>query len=211
MKFKKHIRIAQVLLILAVFTAGVLLGRSLNQSQSELFDNFIKENELDTESYLIEQELIEQFGQDSCDISDVRIKDLTEELGNIGIRLSSEDAKSILGDEQYRYLKRKFHLLQIKTYSLFKRFTEKCKSSSKVILYYYGLNDQNSSKQGEILDEIVKDYDAKIFAIEFQYSPELSFLESYYDIIATPSIVIHFNQTYRRLASYEEIAQEISS
>ena len=58
MKFKKHIRIAQVLLILAVFTAGVLLGRSLNQSQSELFDIFIKENELDTESYLIEQELI---------------------------------------------------------------------------------------------------------------------------------------------------------
>jgi len=208
-QFKKHIVLTTVLLLLVVFVAGVLLGRNLESRQYNTASKFIKENELNTESYIIEQELIENFGEDSCELAKLRIDDLSQELFNIGNRISSENAEEMLGQEKYNFLKREFHLMQIKTYILFKKITDTCSIDANVILYYYNTKDQDSEEQGLILDKIVENYDAKVFAIEYNYSKDISFLESYYGIDTTPSVIINYDKKYYGLTDYNRIALEM--
>lgn len=184
---------------------GILLGRTISNLEAGKITEFIKENELNTESYLIEQDLIELFDRNNCELATVRINDLSNQLTNIGRKLTSKDAKETLGQENYNFLKRKFHLMQIKTYILFKKLKEKCDPSPNIILYYYSINDPDSAKQGHILDRIVKDYNVRIFAIEYNYSKELTFLESHYNIKETPAIVINYGKIFEGLTNYETI------
>lgn len=209
-RYKKYLVVTSALLLVFVFIGGVLLGRSLEGLESGRISNFIKENELNTESYLIEQELIEEFDQNNCELTNVRIEDLSTELSGIGRRLIEEDAEKKLGSENYIFLKKKFHLMQVKTYILFKKFREACSTSNNIILFYYSLNDNDSAEQGKILDRIVENYDAKIFAIEYNYPNEISFLESYYKITKTPAVVINYNNLREGLISYEEIEKAIT-
>lgn len=209
MKFKKHILSATFLLLVFVFSAGMLIGRNLETRNSKLMSDFIKENELNTESYLIEQELIKDFGEDSCVLAEARIEDLSKELGNIGTRLSGEDARETLGQENYEFLKKKFHLMQIKTYILFKKLIDQCNIPSNIVLYYYSIDDEDSQEQGKVLDKIVEDYNAKVFAIEFDYSEELVFLESYYKITETPSIVVNYAYLHEGFVNYDNIVNEM--
>lgn len=208
-RYKKHLLLTTVALLIFVFVSGILLGRTIGNIESGQVNEFVKENELNTESYLIEQELIENFDQNNCELAAVRIDDISNELANIGRRLTTEDAKETLGEENFNFLKRKFHLMQIKTYILFKRLTDSCNVSSDIILYYYKIDDQDSAEQGQILDQIVEDFDARVFAIEYDYSKELAFLESYYGIQETPSIVLNYNAVYRGLTDYDAIAKEL--
>ena len=135
-RYKKHILLTTTLLLLFVFIAGILLGRTITNIETSQITEFIKENELNTESYLIEQELIEEFDKNNCELATVRITDLSNELANIGRSLTVEDAEETLGKDNYNFLKRKFHLMQVKTYILFKKLVETCDVSSNIILFY---------------------------------------------------------------------------
>jgi hypothetical protein len=209
-KLKRHIYLTTFLLLILVFLAGVLFGRNLETGNSQRIADFMKDNELNTESYLTEQELINDFGEDNCPLAKIRIDDLSVELGEIGRQLTIEGAKEKLGEDNFNFLKRKFHLMQIRTYVLFKKLIDECNISSNVILYYYSINDENSTEQGHVLDKIVTEYDAKVFAIEYNYSKELGFLESYYNIKKTPSLVINYNYIHEGLTDYETVSKEMA-
>ena len=101
--------------------------------------------------------------------------------------------------------------MQIKTYLLFYNLIQECDINSSVILYFYGDDAGLSQQQGYILDKIVEDYDTKVFAIEYNYSKEIHFLESYYNIKTTPSIVINYDKIIEGHADYETIKNELES
>jgi len=208
--FKKYILFITTLLILFVFFTGILLGRTITKMELQTISEFIKQNELNTESYLIEQELL-SFEQNHCDFAKEKISELSSELALIGRQLIAQDARKKLGSENYHFLKIKFHLMQIRTYTLFKKVIESCKINSNIILYYYSINDTDSAKQGPILDKIVEDFDAKVFAIEFGYSEELNFLESYYNITETPTIVVNYKIINRGLTDFDKIKSQLNS
>ena len=96
-----------VILLLVVFVTGLLLGRSLSSAEIDNIYEFIRDNELNTESFLIEQELIGSFGE-NCDLASKRINDLFSEQVQIGRLLSSEDAEKELGKDNFRFLKKKY-------------------------------------------------------------------------------------------------------
>lgn len=212
-KFKKmlrrHVFFTSIFLLIFVFIGGILLGRAITKAESDNINDFIKENELNTESYLVEQDMIKFFDDNNCELAEKRINSLSNELADIGRSLTPEDAKDKLGEENYNFLKRKFHLMQIKTYILFKKLIDQCDIRTNIILYYYSTGDLGSANQGIILDDIVIDYDTKVFAIEYNYSEELVFLETYYNITETPTIIIDYNNIYSGLTDYDTIAEEI--
>ena len=100
--------------------------------------------------------------------------------------------------------------MQIRTYLLYHSFSENCDSDEHVALFYYGEDNEDSKEQGHILDEVVKKYDVNVFAIEFNYTKELTFLEEYYNITEPPAVVMDYTNVYNELASYEEIVNTIS-
>lgn len=208
-QLKKHVFLTTFLLIAFVFVAGILLGRNLETKNSEAVSDFMKKSELNTESYIAEQEMIKHMGDDNCDIAQQRTNELSRELGRIGNMLVAEDAKGRLGEEDYYFLKNKFHLMQIKTYILFKKMTDRCMINPDVVLFYYG-EDNESLMQGKVLDKLVEDYDIKVLAVEYGYSEHISFLEEYYSVSQTPSLIIDYNKKISGFSDYDSLKEELS-
>jgi hypothetical protein len=208
-KFRRHVVFVTSLLIIFVFFGGFLLGRNIAGSDVQGVTEFIKENELNTESYLIERDLIDEFGTNNCELASLRISQLSDELAAIGRMLEEPDAIEKLGSGNFEFLKIKFHLMQIKTYTLFKKMIDSCDLPENVILYYYSLDDEDCEEQGHVLDRIVEEHGANIFAIEYGYADELKFLEEYHEIDRTPTLIINYKIKKEGLTDYERIEENL--
>ena len=201
----KHLFLMTILSLMAVFFIGVFVGRATVSTNIDEITSLIKNNELNTESYLIEQELIGQFEQSNCDIANSRIEELSTELWIIGKKLSADDTKQKLSAENFNFLKRKYHLMQIRAYLLFKKLSDICSSQNHMILFYFSRSESDSQRQGIILDRAVENHDVTVLAIEYNYSKELRFLEDYYRISTTPSIIVDYEKRFTGFTDYEEI------
>ncbi|MBD3361492.1 hypothetical protein GF358_01740 [Candidatus Woesearchaeota archaeon] len=201
---KKRFFFTIVLLLILVFSLGIILGNSLSNPELKEINKIISNSELSTESYLIEQELFSGF-EKNCDLSRIRLSSLSSELWQLGKLLASPTAQEDLGRYNYNFLKRKYHLMQIKTFVLYHQLKEECDPDEKVILFYFSRNDPDSLEQGKILDRIVKDFGAHVFAIERAYSSEIVFLEQYYDVSVSPSLIIDYEFKKEGLTSYDEL------
>jgi hypothetical protein len=201
----KHLFITTVFLLAIVFVIGILIGRHFGSSRVDEITKFIQDNELNTESYLIEQEMIDDFEQGNCEIANARISGLGADLWELGKSLSPEDSEQRLGKENYHFMKRRYHLMQIRTYILLHQLKQNCNNTDNIVLFYFSRDDENSEEQGKILDSIVSEYGIHVFAVEYNYSKELSFLEEYYSIESTPSLIVDYDFQKSGLVSYEEI------
>jgi len=197
--------VSVILLLVLVFAIGIIVGRSASNPELSDVNAFIKQSELTTESYLIEQELLAGL-EKNCDLAQLRLAGLSDELWQLGKLLGTETAKQDLGEANYDFLKRKFHLMQIKTYTLYHRLRQDCAVDVPVVLFYYSRHDPQSQEQGAILDRLVGEQDVKVFALEYNYSQELRFLEEYYDIEQTPSVVANFERVRQGLTPYDQLA-----
>ena len=204
-KFTKHVFFTIILLLIVVFITGLLSGRYIERAAESELSFFLKENELIIESYLLEQALIRDSGEDACRLGERRIEDLSSQLGEIGRRLSMPDAGEMLGEVNYGFLKRKYHLLQIRTYFMFEQLAERCDVRKDIVLYYYGPDAGLSTRQGQILDQLVAEKGIIVFAIEHDYSKELAFVEHFYGITGTPSMVTGFGQVHHGLVEYDDL------
>ena len=206
---KKQAFLATILLVIIVFVIGILIGKTSVNSELTQVEQFMKTNELATESYAIEQTLMENFEKD-CSFAQTRLTTLSEKLWRMGKILSADTAEQDLGKANYDYLKTKFHLMQIRVYVLYKQLKEQCHTNTTIILFYYKSNENNSEMQGKILDQIVNDTDARVLAVEYGYSKEINFLEEFYSISKVPTIIVNFETKKEGLVSYEDIAKIIT-
>lgn len=196
-------------MIIVVFVTGLLLGKHLERSQESEISNFLKENELITESYLIEQELIRVSKEKGCDLAKKRIDALSSQIGVIGQHLSVENAENILGKTDYNLLKRRYHLMQIRIYLMYQQIKDRCGLDRDIILFYYGDDNGVSKEQGKILDNLVEKEQSIVFAVEYNYSEELNFLEYYYNVTVTPVLVLNYNITLNNLSDYKTILETL--
>lgn len=193
------------LLVCVVFVVGVIVGNAWRSGSSSEISKILRQSELSAESFLIEQDLFESF-ETNCELAKKRLSSLSEELWKLGKVLGGPEARKELGAIDYDMLKRKYHLLQIRTYVLYKKLQEDCHGQVNVILFYFRQEDQGSAEQGEILDILVEKYGLNVFAVEYKYSRELEFLEDYYEIAETPSIIVNFDNKLVGVSGEDRIA-----
>ena len=105
--YKKIIIISLVITIL-IFSAGLLLGLSLDDTRLSDIVNNLNQNELNSESYLVEQDFIKTVGGDVCDLSDPRTQGLSSELAKLGQLLSKYEPSNLFRQTEYTYLKAKY-------------------------------------------------------------------------------------------------------
>lgn len=196
--------ITTIFLIIIVFTLGVIVGNTYTNNQSTEINKILEQSELDAESFLVEEQLFETF-QTNCPLAEARLASQSQELARLGKLLGTDDAEKTLGPDTYHYLKLKYHLMQLRTYILYKKLHDDCGKKTNIILYYFKRNDPSSKEQGLILDEIVLEKDIVIFAVEHNYSPELSFLEQYYNLTHAPSLIINYDTTLKGFSNKNDI------
>lgn len=98
----------------------------------------------------------------------------TGELGELGSKL--EWGQENLGNEdELSYLKKYYSLLQIKDYLLSKKISERCKTKSAFILYFYTTVENCSvcERQGLVLSSLRDKY-PELRVYSFDYSTDLS-------------------------------------
>ena len=192
-KYKKIMLISLAATIL-IFISGLILGGSLDDSRiNELVEN-LNQNELNSESYLVEKEFVTNFGGNKCESSKARINELTKELGKLGPLLLKYESKSIFKETEFDYLKRKYFLLEIKTYNLLSSLKKECNYDIKIILFFYDKDDTNSIRQGYILDSLVaSNKNLYIFSFDrlFNVDPALETVKIHYNINSSPTLIIN--------------------
>lgn len=201
--------ITTLFLIIIVFVIGVILGNTWNTSESTEITKILEQSELDAQSFLVEEQLFDTF-KTNCPLTENRLSSQSTELAKLGQILGREDSLELLGAQDYHYLKLKYHLMQLRTYILYKKLHDDCGKTTNVILYYFNRNDQKSAEQGRILDSLVLENDIAVFAVEYDYSQALSFLEQYYNITNAPAIIINYKTILNGTSTKEQITAVIN-
>src|SRR3989344_9119457 len=114
---KKLITVSLILAVL-VFVSGILIGITLDELRTNDLTIFLNENELQTESYLIERQFLDVFGKDNCQLAQPRIDEISEQLGSIGQILTDYESKGLFSEKSYAQLKNKYFIFEIKLYTL---------------------------------------------------------------------------------------------
>lgn len=196
--------LSTVFALCIVFAVGIVVGNIISNPEIKEIENALKQSELSAESYLLEQDLLAGFDQ-NCELAQVRLAALSKDLCKLGKLLGTDTASSDLGRDNYRFLKLKYHLMQVKTYLLYSSLNKECGFTVDTVLFFYRQDDKDSKEQGAILDMLVDEHGIKVFAVEAGFSKELDFLEQFYGVSETPVLVLDYDVVKRGLSSYDEI------
>jgi|SRR3989344_546232 len=205
----KRIIFVSLFITILIFLAGLLLGLSLDDTRVNDIITNLNQNELNRESYLVEQDFIKNLGGGTCYLSDQRINTLSGELTKLGQLITRYEPKGILREDEYEYLKRKYFLLEIKTYTFFTTLRKECDYNFNTVLFFYDINHQESLNQGYILDSLVESKkDVHVFSLDRNFEESsLETVKFHYNISYSPSLIINDKIRKEGLASLEELKE----
>ncbi len=214
MTLPKHIFIISLLITIVVFIGGLFLGWNLDSYRTSDLLTELRQNELDTESYLIEDAFWESYGGEDCNFVELRLNSISLQLVELGQDLNSYQNKNIFHENEFQYLARRYFLLEIKGYVLYNDLKKKCDLDNDVILFFYSSDDDDSEKQGFVLDRIVETTNGTvdIFSIskDFEGDQTLETIKRYYNITMTPTIIINSENKMEGYVSYTEIESALA-
>lgn len=190
----KHIFLKSLLLTIAVFVIGVLLNYSFDLVRLDTIIDGVAENELDSSAYVIEREFAEVFGGGVCGVMDARIAKLKGELQDVSRDLGSYSKFSWLKKKDFDYLKHKLFLLELKFFSVISHLNNECGKKYIPILYFYRIDDEESERQGFILESVSKEFEKEVvvfsFDKDYEDEPLVSFLVDFFNITQAPTIIV---------------------
>ncbi|MEM1988603.1 MAG: hypothetical protein QXS41_02065 [Candidatus Woesearchaeota archaeon] len=204
-KFRIYFRYLSIAIIF--FLLGFFSGYNFNPLNSEKIALMLKSTSLNMD--LLNLQLAFYYSSlFDCNVSQELINQIENQVTTIGQTLQMLDEKNVK-NEQYYLLKERYHFYQLRLYLMYKNYIDVCKKEVPIVLYFWGINNE-SIQQGKILDKLVERYPSiKIFAVQKGYSQTYKFLEDYYKINITPSIVVNYKKVYYNLTSYEVIEKSL--
>lgn len=206
----KKIFARSFLIAILLFVAGILLGLGIDFARTSDIVSDFRQSELDSESYIIEQNFIDVFGGDKCSQSEQRLTQLSEELVKIGAYLIDYESKNIVKQKDYDYYLRKYFLSEIKTYTYFTQVKKECNMDKDLILFFFKVDEQESANQGDVLDVIVnQNKEVSVFSINVDYEddPVIESVKSKYQITDTPTLIINDNIKKQGLTTKKELLE----
>lgn len=208
--FRKDILVTTLIIVFAIFLLGLYLGFKFDTFRIDEATELLKKSELDSDSFAAESAFLEQFIGENCELGKNRVKVLSDELGEIGRTLTRYDQKKLFEKNSYKQLKRKYFVLEIKSYSLLKELRQKCGRENDVVLFFYDVTDNEESlKQGFALDALVnKNPKLIVFSIDREFEePMLKTIKEFYNITRGPSLIINFEKKFEGYASQGELKE----
>jgi len=206
--------VSSLALTVLVFFAGILINYGLDFVRIDTIQSVIQAHEISRGAYFVEQEFVDSFGGNKCDIMQSRIGNLKSEIHKVGTDLGSYSSFSFFKKKDFDYLKRKYFLLELQFFSLLQELNDECSSPYVPILFFYQIDDDKSESQGIILAEISKDYPESVAVIsldkDYKDEPLVQMLVEKYNVSSAPATIID-GQKYGSLLSINELKEIISS
>lgn len=200
---KKYI--AAFLITTAIFASGFFASTFFNNKKVENIKELQDSIAIDILSNETQFDLLKEV---SC--SNINYSYLSEELGELGDKITYTDDSQAVNKESSLYLRKYYSLLQVKDYLLSKKLGEKCAAKKPVfILYFYSTKEKcpECTRTGYVLTELKKKYpDLRIYS--FDNDMPLSVVTTTKQIFKVkddlPALVID-DKTYTGFKSMEEI------
>ena len=205
---KRTMLLISLLLSMLVFFSGFLLGSGLDNARINDVVKELERNELQRENYVTEQRFLELFAGENCELVPVGLGDLSKNLAETGKILTDYEARGIFNEKEYKELKERYFLSEIKLYVLLKELKNNCNLDTTVILFFYDQNDRKSIEQGYVLDNIVRRLqNITVLSIdrESSSSPSVKTVMNYYNITSSPTIIVNFNKKIEGFTEIDKI------
>ncbi|MBD3303962.1 hypothetical protein GF343_02365 [Candidatus Woesearchaeota archaeon] len=195
MKKHKNIFVTSLLLTVLIFIAGILMNYGLDFVRINVISDVMLSHELSTESYVIEQEFINTFGGARCDVMAKRISSLKEEIRQVGADLGSYSRFSFFKKRDFDYLKRKYFLLELEFLNHIEKLNRECGRSVVPVIFFYEIDQDDSERQGFILQEVSKNFEDGVVVItldkDYEDEPLVGLLALKYNVTRAPAIIIN--------------------
>lgn len=195
MRKYSNIILLSLVLTVIIFAAGILLNYGLDFIRIDVISDVMLEHELSTQAYVVEQEFISFFGGSRCDVMATRIASLKDEIRKVGADLGSYSKFSFFKKKDFDYLKRKYFLLELDFLSRIERLNKECGQSVIPVLFFYEIDDDDSERQGFILQEVSKNFDEFLVVLtldkDYEDEPLVGLLALRYNVTKAPAIIIN--------------------
>lgn len=208
-KWQKHVFLTSLILTIIVFSLSILISYGMDFWRVDEVIKSINNHKLDTDSYIVEKEFMETFGRDKCGPMSSRMYDLKQEAEEVGKDLSKYGQKSLFKKNDFDYLKRKYFLLELKTYVLVNELNKNCNNQYVPLLFFYKIDDDLSERQGYILSDLAEAHKKEVITFSFdkdyEDEPLLKLFLLKYNVTAAPTIIINDNIKVERFIYQKEI------
>lgn len=173
-----------------IFIIGMYLGHKITSMKVTTLTNI--EQDIKTKTTDMELQFL-LLSEEPCLISD--FTGLSDELYQIGKRLSYMETHLGVKNEDVVRLKEYYTLLEIRHWLFFKKLNENCNKNLTLVLYFYSSNTDcpECEQQGYILTYLRKDNPSlKVYSLDINLGNfALDTVKKRYDVKTAPTLVIN--------------------
>lgn len=196
-------------LMIGVLTLGVLAGLVMDDARTGYLEDEIRNTELQTETFVVSQQYLQNSSQNYCQVMEARIPEISQQNAQIGRDLQAFSSKSIGSKEDYRYLKKKYYVNQLRLYLMVKDYKSRCNTASNLVLFFFDSN-MDSKRQGAVLTEYRRNLNNQTYVFSYNLDSKdseiLEMLETDYSIQDGPVTVIN-GEVYREYVPLKQLKQ----
>jgi hypothetical protein len=153
------------IITVAIFLTAFYISNSLSNKKVDVVQNIQEDLAIDILSNETQFDILRE-----APCSNLNYSILSDELSELGNKLSVTENELGSDDPKVLYLKKYYYLLEIKDYLLSKKIADKCASQKQafIIYFYANKNCDNCEKQGYNLTRLREIYpDIKVYTFDF--------------------------------------------
>jgi thiol-disulfide isomerase/thioredoxin len=195
-KVNKKRHLFALILTIAVFSIGILLGYSINEARVNYLQDVGKQQRLDFDSLRLQNLYVERLlEEENCEAISKTLERNINELEKTRARIESfiQDSGN---NEEYKFLKREYILEQLNYWLLARETKESCNDDIVLILYFYTGEEEceDCRTQGAILTNLKEEFKEKvlIFSMDATFYDEamVSILRESFNVKYVPTIIV---------------------
>ena len=210
---KKFLLAVSFVIAIVLFFSGLGLGIVFDNLRTSEIDKLLTKSQLDIDSFLLQQQLLEDFDSTTCDIAKEQFVSLQRQRSEIGQKLEDYEDKSV-SDDELNVLKRKHIILSVSSLSTLETIERNCGDTNiEGIIFFYAKDDASSKKQGFILDDVRNKLPDSVtvfaFDLNFNEEPLIGFLKTKYNATIAPTVIVNGDTKLEGVTDADKIIAEI--
>lgn len=212
----KNVFLQALIVTIAVFIAGLVLGYFLEANRTDKTELAIMNSEINIMDEQVRTNNIEVFNI-SCELSKESTFNFANKIYNDALLLEEYDSKNKFTDD-LKILHKKYDLLRIMLWMESTNIKEKCKENFHIVVYMFEYVPEEIDKKAEqsafsrLLLDIKNKYGNEILLIPIAGNLDIesvNILKKHYKITKLPVVIIDEKVIIREMPTFEELEKTI--
>ena len=194
-RISKNKYLVALIITLAVFVIGVLIGLLITEKRTEFLELSGREQKIDFDSLQLQYLYLTTLS-DECSAVNKALEGSINRLEQTRVKLENYLAQSFTNDKDFSLTKREYMLSEIRYWLLTLQTKEQCNSDVVSLLYFYSDEEEceDCYLQGTVLTFLKSKFKDRLFIFsldsDFEREPMLGIFKENYQVTSVPTIII---------------------